>query len=507
MGCQTGNVTQLGRVFCQELKIKTIEINLDPIAITDNLFPFSFLTEMLPPLLLPLLIILITVGAQVMPGTPCDDQLHSLYLSKGLSPGVGNKPVISYVTGYATPGNVSYVSALIRFGEAASQYQRFLTNQSLFVIPVSYVAFDVPLCATNITMTCVDDSEMGMDGKTNCAINDTDPGFPSLIAGRLYVHLDYTTFPCNGTINITFMNTVLFSDRFTARYVYDVTGIVEVLTPLNFTAPPLLNAVAARNQYLTSGCIDSDGSSLQFAAQQKQLVCVDKQIGCNSLNQITAVAPRDFAVHVAQCIPGQPSYCIPLNGSASNQTGTAQLFYKWRQVLGYDLMVPHYDNITCNTYTSGLFNTTSAVACVIFRFTGLYQIELTVYDNVSGISTDSVIINVVMADEPLIIPNRTIAPYPLPPPKTGPPIDRPTLQFPTPAPPAPTAEPPTLPRAPVNTTVASLYTQLPPWSNAEIASLLIVMVGCALILVIFTGFYIVMMPSEEESYLDRIYYY
>lgn len=460
---------------------------------------------MTPTMFLLLIVLFSYTGAQLsVIGTLCDDQLRNLYKAKGLPPSVANKPTITYETGYVMPGNVSYVSILLRFGQAASEFQRILTNYPSTVIPVSYVSFDIPLCATNITMTCVADSEAGMTNKTNCSIGDEDTGYPSLISGRMYVHLDYLTYPCNGIINVTFMNTVLIQDRFTTQYIYDVSGIVRNIT--SPTGPLPLNTTTAKEQYRTSGCTQSDGSSLSFAITQKQLVCAGSLIGCNTLNQITAVAPPDFSITVPSCTANLTPPCVQLNGSASNQTGTGPLFYQWTQLLGYNLSVPYYDNITCNTYASGLFNTTSPIGCAVFRFTGLYQLKLTVYDGVAPSSSDTVFINVIVTDAPLILPNSTITPYPLPPPKTGPPIDRPVVQFPTSAPQVPATLPPITPRAPVNTTVASLFTQYPPPSNAEIASLLITMIGCALLFVLFTGIYIVMMPSEWDSYLDRIYY-
>lgn len=449
------------------------------------------------------------MGTQPAPQRPtaCTDQMFNLYLAKGMPSSVSPRPTIQYMTGFINPGNISYVSALIQFGFAASEYQKILTPSRQFVVPVSYFSFDIPLCATNVTAVCVDYSEAGITGKTNCTnILDQDMGFPSLLAGRLFVHLDYVSLFCPSRIvNVTFLNTALLDGEFTSRYVYDVTGITQSLNASTLSSPLPLNITPSRNQYLTSGCEYSDGTSLSFALEQKQLVCVDKTIGCPSLNQITAVAPADFAVVLRPCDANRRSVCVPLNGSASTQTGTGPLYYRWRVVLGFNVTEQVFDSVTCNDYVSGLFNASSPIACIIFRYSGYYQVNLTVFDNVSAIATDSVFINVVMEGDPLVIPNTTITPYPLPQPKTFAPIARPPVNFGTP-PPILITEPPVQPKPFVNTSVPSLLNQLPSPTSGEIASVLIFLTLCSILFVVFSGMYIALLPSENRSYMDRIYY-
>lgn len=431
----------------------------------------------------------------------CVDQLHNLYVAKGMALSVLKRPLIKYETGYKNPGNISYVSAIIHIEETVAYYTRHITtNTTPDRYTVSYVSFDVPLCTTSVTVTCVDDSASGLMGKTNCTnIIDQDLGFPSLLAGRLYIHLDHLS-PCNGTVNVTFMNTYLQQTRLSTRYVYDISGVIdERITPLAINV--------SRAQYLASGCDYSDGTSFSFAASQRQFACIDQTIGCLSLNQVTAVAPPDFTVNVAACDSVTPSRCILLNGSASFQTGTGSLYYLWEVVAGWPLSPPIFDNVTCNDFTSGLFNKTGSVACAIFRYSGLYQFNLTVYDNTTAISTDSVYINVIVEGGPLVLPNETIGPYPSPPPRTDPPIGRPIIQFPT-SPPQPFIEAPVEPAPPYpNTTVASLSNEWPPLTTGQTFAILIIVIANTIVFVIFVGLYIALMPSNETNFRDRVRYF
>lgn len=439
--------------------------------------------------------------AQFQVEVACVDQLHNLYITKGMDIGVVKRPLIEYETGYTNPGNISYVSAIIRIEETIAYYTRQITtNTTPFRYTVSYVSFDVPICTTNITITCVDDSASGLTGKTNCTnIPDEDLGFPSLLAGRLYIHLDHLS-PCNGTVNVTFMNTYLQESRPSTRYVYDISGVIdERIIPLDVNV--------SRAQYLASGCDYSDGTSFSFAASQRQFVCNDQTIGCLALNQVTAVAPPDFTVTVTTCDSVTPSLCIPLNGSASFQTGTGPLYYLWEAIAGWPLTPPIFDNVTCNGYASGLFNETGPIACAIFRYSGLYEFNLTVYDNTTAISTDSVYVNVIVEGAPLVLPNETIGPYPLPPLRTDPPIGRPIIQFPT-TPPQPITEVPIEPAPPFpNTTVASLLNEWPPLTTGQTFAILVIIIANAIVFIIFIGLYIALMPSNETNFRDRIRYF
>lgn len=439
----------------------------------------------------------------ITPATPCVDQLHNLFLSYGLSNQIGSRAVIAYSSG-TTASNVPYVTILVQAEDAASYYWKKMANDTssgptLIGHDVSYFSFDVPLCATDITLRCTNDSAMALN-KTGCAnIPDQDIGFPSLIAGRLYVYADHL-YPCNGMINITMYNVVILDAQFTTRYIYDISGITS-----NRTLP--LSPTNARNQYIESGCDYNDGSEINFAINQRQFACVDRTIGCVSTNNVTAVAPPDFAVTLATCDATTPSVCIPLNGSASSQTGSGPLYYQWTAISGWPLTPAVYDNVTCHDYISGLFNATSAEACVMFSYSGLYRIDLTVYDNGTAFSTDTVYINVVIEGAPLVLPNESIGTYPPIPLRTFPPINRPIIQFPTHPPESETPAPSATPRPFVNTTVASLLNQYPPLSGAEIFSLYAIILASLFIFVIFIGLYIALMPSNETNYMDRIRYF
>ncbi len=430
--------------------------------------------------------------------TPCVDQLHNLYLSKGLTLNVSNKPVIDYVTGYYNPGNISYVSVIAHFEDTAAYYQARI-NASIDVT-ISYLSFDIPLCATDIIMSCAGDSVAGMTNKTCSNVVDYDLGFPSILAGRLYIYLNHT-LPCNGTVNITFMNTYLQGIPMTTRYIYDVSGLFGD-TPIALPLDP----ATAREQYRTSGCNYSDGLSIPFAKAQRQFVCVDQTIACVVTNTITARAPADFSVSLQPCTATQPSVCIPLNGSASSQTGNATLFYKWTAVMGWNLSSPVYDSVICNDYVSGILNANQATACVIFAFPGLYRFNLTVFDNTTAISIDTVYINVVPVDAPLVLPNETIGFYPPPPLRTDPPINRPIVTFPT-TPPQIATNPPIENSTFINTTVASLLNRYPPLGMSQMIAVRAMQCVAALFFVIFIGVYIALMPNNETNYLDRIRYF
>lgn len=416
--------------------------------------------------------------------------------------------VIEYRTGYMMPGNISYVNAIIRFNQVASQYQAHIN--ATFLTHVSYVSFDIPVCATDVIVECVADSEAGMTNKTCNSVVDYDLGPPSILAGRLYVHVNGMN-TCNGAINVTFMNTVLVSFPMTSRFIYDVSGIITSSTSF-------LDQVTAKNQYRGSGCIETDGiSSLPLAQTQKQFLCVDQTIGCAVTNAITAVAPSDFSVAFAPCTATTPSVCIPLDGSASFQTGSATLLYKWEAIQGWVSETPIYDSTTCNAYTSGLFNSANAVSCFIALQPGLYKFKLTVYDNSTAISYDYVFVNVVPSNTPLVLPNETIGFYPLPPPRTDPPINRPIVTF-APRPSVPIYDgggsgggPPGSNNSSnityINTTVASLLNKWPPLNTSGKISLLAIMMACAIFVVVYTGIYIAFMPNNETNHMDIIRYF
>ena len=440
---------------------------------------------------------------ETLQATLCSNQLHNLYTTlNSFTTGSTIVPVIDYVTGYSMPGNVSYVSVLIHIADTAAYYTDHVFYTVNPVPSISYVSLDIPLCTSEIIVSCANGAQAGMTNKTCTNIIDTDPGYPGVLTGRLYIYLNLNS-TCRGTVNVTLMNTYLDSYTSTNRYIYDVSGIITGRLGA-------LDAVTAKEQYRTSGCNYSDGSSIPFATSQHQLACLDKtiacldcsnnQAGCFIPNTINAVAPSDFSVALTPCT-GIP-ICILLNGSASTQTGTGPLFYKWTLVSGWNLST--IPVLTCNT--SGLFNATHVQACVVFTLPGLYKFNLTVYDNSLDFSIDSVYINVVPIDAPLVLPNETIGFYPPPPLRTDPPINRPIIQFPT-TPPQPATNPPIENTTYINTTIASLLNRYPPLGTAETLSLFAFAFANAIIFVLFIGFYIAMMSNNETNYLDRIRYF
>lgn len=449
-----------------------------------------------------LCLLLVTHGQEI--ATACSSQLFNLYRANGMSITENLLPVIDYTTGYLSPGNISFVTATIKFQSTAAFYRARITTPNTLANPptVAYVSIDVPLCVTEITVTCSNVTELGMTNKTSCTnIVDYDTGFPSLLAGRLYI---YTADPvyagCGGSVSVTFKNAYLPSNaQLSTRYVYDIGNI------LNTSIPPT-NQSTAHEQYRTRGCLYSDGFDTTFATTQRQFACVDQTIACLALNTVVAVAPPDFSVKLRPCNSTLPSTCVPLNGSASYQTGNAQLYYRWEAKIGSPLSPPIYDNVTCNDYTSGLFNAMQPVACAVFKIPGLYMFNLTVYDNSTSISYDTVYVNVVPSDAPLVLPNETSSFAPPPPLRTDPPINRPVISFPPSVPPPPITESPLAPFTPIDTNVSSLVQQWPPLTPVETLSVFAILCANLIIFVIFVGLWIALMPGDETNYLDRIRY-
>lgn len=422
---------------------------------------------------------------------------------------VSTQPVIDYTTGYLSPGNISFVTANIHFQSTAAYYRaRITTPSTLATTPtVAYVSIDVPLCVTEITVTCTNVTELGMTNKTNCTnIVDYDTGFPSLLAGRLYIYAaDPAYASCGGAVSVTFKNAYMPPNvPLSTRYVYDIANILATPSPPPTTTP--VTASIAREQYRTRSCLYDDGTNTAFALAQKQFVCVDQAISCLTVNTIVAVAPPDFSVQLKPCTSTLRSTCVPLNGSASYQTGSATLYYQWQLMAGTPLSPPTYDNVTCNDYTRGLFNATQPVACAVFDIPGVYVFNLTVYDNSTAISSDIVYVNVVPSGAPLVLPNETSSFSPPPPLRTDPPINRPVVTFPTRAPQSPITYPPLAPFTPIDTNVTSLVQQWPPLTPVETLSVFAILSANLVIFVIFVGLWIALMPGDETNYLDRIRY-
>lgn len=223
-------------------------------------------------------------------------------------------------------------------------------------------------------------------------------------------------------------------------------------------------------------------------------------------NIITAVAPPDFADYLVPCDALTPSTCIPLNASRSFQTANLTLFYNWTQVTGWNVWPALFDPV-CNDYIAGLFNYTSEVACFIPPYLGLYQFCVTVYDNITATSTDCVYINIVPPGSPLTVPNITVAPFPTAPTRSDPPINRPYIGFPNGTDIPFTGAPFATGQPTPNTTVAPLFPIYPPLTTGQKISMFAVLFAGLIVIVMFAGLWIVLMPQNEYNYLDRIRYF
>ena len=223
-------------------------------------------------------------------------------------------------------------------------------------------------------------------------------------------------------------------------------------------------------------------------------------------NIITAVAPADFAVHIGECTSEVTPECVPLNASLSFETATDRtLLYNWTAVSGWNVWPATFSTV-CNAFTGGLFNYTSVIACFVPPFLGLYQFNVTVYDNISATSTDYVFVNVVPQGAPLIVPNITINPFPSAPIRTDPPINRPVLPFPNATGPpiseAPFAETPT-----TNTSVPTVFPVYPPMTPSQLVSMFSWLIIATLVFVIFAALLIVTQHTDAYNFLDRVRYF
>ena len=358
-------------------------------------------------------------------------------------------------------------------------------------------------CICGFSMDCLPDGTVAVnDIDHHIFINNQRP-VPGFFGGSS------TTIP-QGTLNIT-VNGNLSTDRDFSPHPY-LLYYWKAYNITNYTQAPVTgtpmftfqNATNVETLIFTQDLLPglyvaimyvSDGQDVTFGLYNFTILA----------NIITAVAPNDFAVALIPCTNVIPSTCIPLNASLSFETANLTLFYNWSEVTGWNLW-PATFSIPCNDYVSGLFNYTSVVACFIPPFLGLYQFNVTVYDNISASSTDTVFVNVVPEGAPLVVPNITINPFPSAPLRTDPPINRPVIPFPNETGP-PISDAPFAPAPTQNTSVPTVFPVYPPMTPSQLISMFAFLIAALIVMVIFFGLWIAMMPQNEYNYLDRIRYF
>jgi len=223
---------------------------------------------------------------------------------------------------------------------------------------------------------------------------------------------------------------------------------------------------------------------------------------------VTAVAPPDFTTVLIPCniSAGQTGTCIPLNGTSSFATNpNITLSYNWTQLTGFNLNPPIMMPSLCAGPLSGLFNTTSSIACFIAPQPGIYEFNLTVTDNVT-FSSDTVFVTVVPFGLNNTAPNTTVGPFQPTNLRTNPPINRTIIEFPNissePITDAPFAAIPT-----TNTTIPAVFPVFPIPSNSDFISLFAILIAMLIVLVMAVGLFIVYFPQNEYNFLDRVRYY
>lgn len=223
-------------------------------------------------------------------------------------------------------------------------------------------------------------------------------------------------------------------------------------------------------------------------------------------NIVTAVCPNDFAVKLVPCNATHPSTCITLSGALTFESDTSfTIYYNWTQMAGYNLWPMVYDNTTCNDYISALLNYSSRDACLIPRYGGTYEFNLTAYDGYGSISSCVFFLDVIPGDLDHVAPPGNPYLFTPPPPRTDPPLGHVNFTFPLRTGP-PINAAPFLPLNLTDTQVPTLFPSYPPATNEEFFTTLLFFGTCLAFLIIFVAFYIALAPEDEYNWRDRIVY-
>lgn len=293
----------------------------------------------------------------------CSDQLHNYYVDRGLSPGYPIIPVILYTIGNTT-SDIPYVIATYNFQSAAQKYALNLTGGNTTNIPYSsYMSFDIPWCATDIIIQCANETIYAM-GKICDNIVDYDLGTPNIVAGRFFVYANQTA-ACNGTVNVTYMNTTLYNTSYTSHYVYDAHGFI------NYT---ILSEEDAIYQYRYGGCEYSDGNNATFIDDyQRQFTCVDQYIGCSG-NRLTTAPAR-------QVVPS-PRYACYNNTVTYDVNGTPTVLSQYMVWFVYNFQatgtpeglfrVDFVNRQTLSSFYNGIYSPFNEIRCGWIAFVNFF---------------------------------------------------------------------------------------------------------------------------------------
>lgn len=335
-----------------------------------------------PPLVMQLLLLVLSllvhtgVGQSTTP-TLCDQQLHTYYQQFGLSPSYPVLPVINYTTGTLFDGT-PYVTASYNMQLVANMYEANISNNTGPHINVVYISFDQPWCATDIQIRCFNYSQRAM-GKVCNNILDIDTGPPSQIIGRFFVYVNESS-PCNGIVNVTFMNTTLLAQN-TSNIVYDGSGIT------NFTT---LNFNDAQFKYRYGECLYSTGVNTTFLFLQAQFACTSRVIGCG-VPRPSGQFPQRLPVPAPRyaCLSSNVTYAGPNNTPTVHSQYIVWFVYSFQPPGGPEglFRINQADPATIASYYAGTYNPFNDALCGFLDFLNFWLrlLNLKVFDTATCI--------------------------------------------------------------------------------------------------------------------------